>query len=387
MQFTSGTYVKSYINGILDYELENSDGSERVFSNIHIGKIGSYTSFKGNIDNFKIYPKELDSNEIKLIYNTGYNYPTLTYDNITSLNITGAEASSYITYKSHSTNKLLACGTDLTSYRLYQPGNYRALVGGPTTYTITSNVVVPATDILPMYVYPPTDGSSSVPTTSTLAAIANYWTLSDASYGNGEYSATASVAGTTGKTIYHAFDSNVTAGFESSTSTGSLTLELPSPVVVRKYVVWPYDTGTTRPSSWTLQGSTDGNSWSTLHAVTTTPPSLTGDAQTLTSFGLYDRYRLNVTANAGGTGLKVAELALWGDVPLDTTPTFSVPWTSGTTSVTLGSPYTLPTVTNITGLVVTGSVDSTTVGIYDVSWSKVGVDGIVKRVTRRFVVA
>ena len=314
--------------------------------------------------------------------------PSLAYDGITNLKITGAESSSYITYKSHSTNKLLACGTDLTTYRLYQPGNYRALVGGPTTFTFTSNVVVPATEILPMYVYPPpaTLATNSL-TESVTADTDSTWELEGASYGNGVYNAQASITATTSNTAYHAFDSNVTAGFESSTSTGSLTLHMPSAAVIRKYVAWPYNTGTTRPSSWTLQGSTDGNSWSTLHAVTTTPPSLTGDAQTLTSFGLYDRYRLNVTANAGGTGLKVAELALWGDVPLDTTPTFSDSWTSGTTSVTLGSTFTLPTVTNITGLVVTGSVDSTTVGIYDVSWSKPDVSGIIKRVTRRFEVA
>ena len=312
--------------------------------------------------------------------------PTLTYDSISTLRISNPEASSYITYKSHETNKLLACGTDLTSYRLYQPGNYRALVGGPTTYTITSNVVVPATEILPMYQYPPTDGATSSLTTSTEVNTNSTWELSGASYGNGVYNAQASITATTSNTAYHAFDSNVTAGFESSTSTGSLTFQMPSAAVIRKYVVWPYDTGTTRPSSWTLQGSTDGNSWSTLHAVTTTPPSLTGDAQTLTSFGLYDRYRLNVTANAGGSGLKIAELALWGDVPLDTTPTFSDPWTSGTTTVTPYSAFTLPTITNITGLVVTGSVDSSVLGTYDVSWSKVGVDGIVRRVTRRFEV-
>ena len=82
----------------------------------------------------------------------------------------------------------------------------------------------------------------------------------------------------------------------------------------------------------------------------------------------------------------MAELALWGDVGFDVTPTFSDSWTSGTTTVIPGSAFTLPTITNITGLVVTGSVDSSVLGIYDVSWSKPDVSGIVKRVTRRFVV-
>jgi hypothetical protein len=50
--------------------------------------------------------------------------------------------------------------------------------------------------------------------------------------------------------------------------------------------------------------------------------------------------------------------------------------------MTLGYSFTLPTVTNITGVTVTGSVDSATAGNYDVTWSKV-----VSGVTRRFVVA
>jgi hypothetical protein len=66
--------------------------------------------------------------------------------------------------------------------------------------------------------------------------------------------------------------------------------------------------------------------------------------------------------------------------------TFSDEWTSGTTTVALGSTFNLPTVTNITGVKRTGSVDSNTVGTYDVTWSKV-VDGFLRSITRRFVVA
>jgi len=92
-----------------------------------------------------------------------------------------------------------------------------------------------------------------------------------------------------------------------------------------------------------------------------------------------------VTNTSGGLGVEVAELSLWGDVPLDTTPTFSDSWTSGTTAVT--PQFSLPTVTGVDGLTITGSVDINTSGIYDVSWSKPSTSGVVKRVTRRFSVS
>ena len=80
-------------------------------------------------------------------------YPSLTYDGVTSLNITNAEANSHVSWVAYDSGKQLGCGVNETTYQLYKPGNYKALVAGANTYTITSNVTVTDT-ILPMYKYP-----------------------------------------------------------------------------------------------------------------------------------------------------------------------------------------------------------------------------------------
>ena len=195
------------------------------------------------------------------IYETVEKTPpiTLTYNNLHALVVTGAEASSYITYNTGD-GKKLACGTDLSTYQLHGYGNYKAYVAGPTIFTLTNTVTIPSTEIFPIYQYPPLGGTVSSLTTSIDADAVPVWTISGADYANGGYKSKASIA-TTGSsaTSYHAFDTIVTAstGFVSASSSGTLGVYLPSAVVIRKYVVWPYDADTTRPSSWTLEGSNE----------------------------------------------------------------------------------------------------------------------------------
>jgi len=182
----------------------------------------------------RIYDTAITSSEAELIYKADNKYgaspPTLTYDGITNLNITGAEANSHVSWVDYDSGKQFGCGVNETTYGLYNGGNYRALVSGATTYTITSNVLVPSTDILPMYRWPPTDGTTSSATESTVADVNSLWTISGASYGNGQYKAQASITAVNiDNTAYHAFDSNLTAGFEStSASTGTLQVEFPT---------------------------------------------------------------------------------------------------------------------------------------------------------------
>jgi hypothetical protein len=256
--------------------------------------------------------------------------PSLTYDGLNSLKVTGAEASSYITYKAYESNKFLACGTDLTTYPLSKTGNYKAEIAGSTTFTLTSNVLVPATNIVPLYQYPPTDGTTSGITETVTADVNSIWTISSAGYGNGLYHAQADVAATsTSVTAYHAFDSNLTAGFETTSSTtGTLRIQLPSAETIHKYVVWPKAADGNRPKSWTIEGSQDAATWYTIHTVTDSPPSLSGDVYEISSPAAYVYYRINVSANNGGTGLEIAELALYGDVAFSIT--FSDGWVTTT---------------------------------------------------------
>src|SRR6056300_301561 len=324
-----------------------------------------------------------------VLYGAG-SLPSLTYDGLNSLKVTGAETSSYITYKAYESNKFLACGTDLTTYPLSKTGNYKAEIAGSNTFTLTSNVLVPATNIVPLYQYPPTDGTTSGVTETVTADENSIWTVSGAGYGNGLYHAQASVAATsTSVTAYHAFDNNLTAGFETTSSTiGTLRVQLPSAETIHKYVVWPKAADGNRPKSWTIEGSQDGTSWTTIHTVTDSPPSLTGDAHEITSPGAYVYYRINVTANNGGTGLDIAELALYGDVAFSIT--FSDGWvtTNGSNVIPLGSSYTLPTYTSSLPVTVTGAgdFDVNTAGTYRVVYTSIGIDELARRVVRRFVV-
>jgi hypothetical protein len=122
--------------------------------------------------------------------------------------------------------------------------------------------------------------------------------------------------------------------------------------------------------------------------VTDSPPSLTGDAHEITSPGAYVYYRINVTANNGGTGLDIAELALYGDVAFSIT--FSDGWvtTNGSNVIPLGSSYTLPTYTSSLPVTVTGAgdFDVNTAGTYRVVYTSIGIDELARRVVRRFVV-
>jgi hypothetical protein len=325
-----------------------------------------------------------------VLYGAG-SLPSLTYDGLNSLKVTGAETSSYITYKAYESNKFLACGTDLTTYPLSKTGNYKAEIAGSNTFTLTSNVLVPATNIVPLYQYPPTDGTTSGVTGTVTADVNSIWTVSSAGYGNGLYHAQASVAATsTSVTAYHAFDNNLTAGFETTSSTiGTLRVQLPSAETVHKYVVWPKAADGNRPKSWIIEGSQDAATWTTIHTVTDSPPSLSGDIHEISSPAAYVYYRINVSANNGGTGLEIAELVLWGDVAFSIT--FSDGWvtTNGATNVTLGSSYTLPTYTSSLPVTVTGAsdFDVNTTGTYVVVYTSVDINELVRRVVRRFVVA
>src|SRR6056300_1750194 len=325
-----------------------------------------------------------------VLYGAG-SLPSLTYDGLNSLKVTGAETSSYITYKAYESNKFLACGTDLTTYPLSKTGNYKAEIAGSNTFTLTSNVLVPATNIVPLYQYPPTDGTTSGVTETVTADENSIWTVSGAGYGNGLYHAQASVAATsTSVTAYHAFDNNLTAGFETTSSTiGTLRVQLPSTETVHRYVVWPMPADTNRPKSWIIEGSQDAATWTTIHTVTDSPPSLSGDIHEISSPAAYVYYRINVSANNGGTGLEIAELVLWGDVAFSIT--FSDGWvtTNGATNVTLGSSYTLPTYTSSLPVTVTGAsdFDVNTTGTYVVVYTSVDINELVRRVVRRFVVA
>ncbi|MFF5289025.1 GH92 family glycosyl hydrolase [Paractinoplanes globisporus] len=98
-------------------------------------------------------------------------------------------------------------------------------------------------------------------------------------------------------------------------NTATITDQLSSAAAVKQYTLTSADDFATRdPKNWTLQGSNDGTTWTTIDTRSnvdfadrrqTRPFTVTGSAS-------YSRYRLNITANHGGAETQLAELQLLG---------------------------------------------------------------------------
>src|SRR5210317_377123 len=249
--------------------------------------------------------------------------PKLEYDGLNAINVVNAEPGSgteITIYESNAndTSNLYVVSCNESSYLLSNAGTYYAQIKGTDTFTITRPLTV-TDDHFPLYQYPPIDGTTSGLTTSTTTAT---WTISGV-----QYSTESSVAGSP----YNTFDNSITSGFDSASSTGDITITFESSKTIRKYIVWPYDStspvstpggntdptlstdGTFRPKSWTLYGYTDSTGWVSLDTVTNQPPSIYGDVHSISSPASYLYYKLSVTANNGGSGLKIGEWQLWGD--------------------------------------------------------------------------
>src|SRR5262249_26250694 len=116
-------------------------------------------------------------------------------------------------------------------------------------------------------------------------------------------------------------DGDVNSKWLAFTPTGWVRYQLSTPVTVVDYALTSANDAPERdPRDWTLQGSTDGQTW-------TTPDPRTGEAFTarfqtrefrFANPTAYRYYRLDITANAGGVGL--IQLAEWQLSNGDTTP-------------------------------------------------------------------
>ena len=250
--------------------------------------------------------------------------PKLEYDGLNTINVVNTEPGSgteITIYESNvnDTSNLYVVSCNESSYTLSNAGTYYAQIKGTDTFTITRPLTV-TDDHFPLYQYPPIDGTTTGLTTSTTTAT---WTISGV-----QYSTESSVAGSP----YNTFDNSITSGFDSTSSTGDITITFESSKTIRKYIVWPYDStspvstpggntdptlstdGTSRPKSWVLYGTNNPNEWLTvLDTVTNQPPSIYGDVHSISSPASYQYYKLSVTANNGGSGLKIGEWQLWGD--------------------------------------------------------------------------
>src|SRR5439155_1297506 len=100
--------------------------------------------------------------------------------------------------------------------------------------------------------------------------------------------------------------------------TATLTFTMGQPATVTHYALTSANDAPERdPKDWTVQGSADGNTWTTLDTQTGQMFTDRGQSKdySFTNGTAYKYYRLNITANAGGVNLlQLAEFTLSGGV-------------------------------------------------------------------------
>ena len=87
--------------------------------------------------------------------------------------------------------------------------------------------------------------------------------------------------------------------------------------VVKRYSVAAADVADRDPKSWTFLGSQDGSTWTTLNSQSNQAFSVRYGVNiyNIGNTTAYRYYRLNITANNGGTsGVAIGDLGLWSDV-------------------------------------------------------------------------
>jgi hypothetical protein len=129
--------------------------------------------------------------------------------------------------------------------------------------------------------------------------------------------ATSSVTATSGNEASKLFDKNPATGFVASASTtGIITFVPTSAFCLVRYSLTAWDTTSPgrMPRDWTIQGSNDGNSWTTIDTRSSQTGWVSGETRrfTVSNSTSYAQYRINVSANNGTNFLEIRGLSLWG---------------------------------------------------------------------------
>jgi hypothetical protein len=183
--------------------------------------------------------------------------------------------------------------------------------------------------------WPPASFTSPTFSTSTVTGVTTTnngkdqtWTISGASYGNGEYSASYNNTVLSNASYYgpvRCFD-KVNDGYSfhsSSVQTGIVTLNMPEKILLDSYELRHRPNANTNenhaPRDWKLEASNDGTTWVVLdtQANQSYSPDVQGDEASKRTYTVsgnttqYSRYRLNITANDGGTHLVIGQWKLF----------------------------------------------------------------------------
>jgi hypothetical protein len=152
--------------------------------------------------------------------------------------------------------------------------------------------------------------------------------ISGASYGNGTYKASTTVAVHETHAVHGPFQmfNKVNGGLDTKTTTtntsGEWTIELPSSIVLYKYSLHhgnAVSTSANYPKDWTIEGSNDGTTWVTLDTRSneTYASSVTGFDVSKREYTVsnnttkYKHYKLNVSAINSGSYILIGAWRLF----------------------------------------------------------------------------
>ncbi|ACT00431.1 discoidin domain-containing protein [Paenibacillus sp. JDR-2] len=126
----------------------------------------------------------------------------------------------------------------------------------------------------------------------------------------------SSTSSPSGEEKEKAFDQNTSTKWLITTSTGWIQYKFATGVsqAVKSYTITSANDVPTRdPKNWTLQGSNNGTTWTTLDTRTneTFANRFQTNTYTFTNTTSYSYYRLNITANSGATQIQLAEIGLF----------------------------------------------------------------------------
>jgi hypothetical protein len=124
-------------------------------------------------------------------------------------------------------------------------------------------------------------------------------------------------AASTGASPWNAFDRNYasSSNFWASTTTPAwLSMDFGASVIIDAYTIFGSNNQTQNPRNWTLEGSANNTTWTTLHTVTL--PSAIGVGSSYSSGSIgnttsYRYYRINITLNGGAGNILITELELY----------------------------------------------------------------------------
>ncbi|MEV1286098.1 ThuA domain-containing protein [Micromonospora sp. NPDC049679] len=129
---------------------------------------------------------------------------------------------------------------------------------------------------------------------------------------------TASAENPPNETKEKLFDGNTNTKWLTFQPTGWVTAKLDKPVAVTRYALTSANDFTGRdPKDWKLQGSQDGQSWTSLDTQTgqSFPQRFQTKPYQFDNTQAYQYYRLDITANGGEPLIQLAELGLFGANP------------------------------------------------------------------------